>query len=83
MSLSKNEIPAYEVLSGAILTFAAVLLIFPGFLTDIFGFLLIFPLSRKLIFNKFEKKINSKKNIKNNYIDGEFEDIDNDNDRKV
>ncbi len=83
MSLSKNEIPAYEVLSGAILAFAAVLLIFPGFLTDIFGFLLIFPLSRKLIFNKFEKKINSKKNIKNNYIDGEFEDIDNDNDRKV
>ena len=59
------------------------LLIFPGFITDIIGFLLIFPLSRKLIFDKFVKKINKKKNKENNFIDGEFEDIDDDNDRKI
>lgn len=55
--LSKNETPAYEVISGAAIAFAALLLIIPGFATDILGFLLIFPLSRKLIFNKFSKKI--------------------------
>ena len=51
--LSKNETPAYEVISGAAIAFAALLLIIPGFATDIFGFLLIFPISRKFIFNKF------------------------------
>ena len=48
--LVKNELPAYEIISGAVITFAALLLIVPGFATDIFGFLLIFPITRKLIF---------------------------------
>ena len=81
--LRKNETPAYEVISGAAIAFAALLLIIPGFATDIFGFLLIFPLSRKLIFNKLLKKFNKKENKKNNYIDGDFEDIEDDNDRKI
>ena len=81
--LSKNETPAYEVISGAAIAFAALLLIIPGFATDILGFLLIFPLSRKLIFNKFSKKFSSKQKKKNNFIEGDFEDIDDDNDRKV
>ena len=81
--LSKNETPAYEVLSGAVIAFAAVLLIIPGFLTDILGFLLIFPVSRKFIFSKFKWKITSNENKKKNFIDGEFEDIEDDNDRKI
>ncbi len=81
--LNRNETPAYEVISGAAIAFAALLLIIPGFATDIFGFLLIFPISRKLIFEKFFKKIKSKKNKKNNFIDGEFEDIADDDDRKI
>ena len=82
IQLSKNETPTYEVISGAAIAFAALLLIIPGFLTDIFGFLLIFPLSRKFIFKKFSKKFSKKK--KNNFIDGEFEDIeDEDNDKKI
>ena len=83
IQLSKNETPAYEVLSGAAIAFAALLLIIPGFATDIIGFLLIFPLSRKFIFNLFSKKIKKKENNKNNFIDGEFEDIEDDNDRKI
>ena len=81
--LSKNETPAYEVISGAAIAFAALLLIIPGFATDIFGFLLIFPISRKFIFNKFTEKFKSKKNKRNNFIDGDFEDIEDDNDKKV
>ena len=81
--LSKNETPAYEVISGAAIAFAALLLIIPGFATDILGFLLIFPISRKLIFNKFTEKFKSKKNKKNNFIEGDFEDIEDDNDKKV
>ena len=81
--LSKNETPAYEVLSGAVIAIAALLLIIPGFVTDVMGFLLIFPLSRKFIFNIFGKRFN-KDNKKNNFIEGEFEDIDDDdNDRKI
>ena len=83
IQLSKNETPAYEALSGAAIAFAALLLIIPGFATDIMGFLLIFPLSRKFIFNLFSKKIKKKENNKNNFIDGEFEDIEDDNDRKI
>ena len=52
----KNELPAYEIVSGAAIAFAAVLLIIPGFATDILGFLLIFPISRKLIFGNLSKK---------------------------
>jgi len=81
--LSRNETPAYEVISGAVIAFAALLLIIPGFATDVVGFLLIFPLSRKFIFNLFSNKFPKKKREKNNFIDGEFEDIDDDNDRKI
>ena len=80
--LSKNETPTYEMISGAAIAFAAILLIIPGFATDIFGFLLIFPISRKFIFGKFVKKFNHKKE-KNNFIDGDFEDIEDDNDKKL
>ena len=80
--LSRNETPAYEVISGAAIAFAALLLIIPGFATDFFGFLLIFPISRKLIFNKFSKKINKKKE-RNNFIEGEFEDIEDHDDKKL
>ena len=80
--LSKNETPTYEMMSGAAIAFAALLLIIPGFATDIFGFLLIFPVSRKFIFGKFVKKFNHKKE-KNNFIDGDFEDIEDDNDKKL
>ena len=81
--LSKNETPAYEVISGAAIAFAALLLIIPGFATDILGFLMIFPLTRKFIFKKFSQKFRNKKTERNNFIDGEFEDIDDDNDRKI
>jgi len=81
--LSKNETPAYEVISGAAIAFAAFLLIIPGFATDFLGFLLIFPYSRKIIFKKFSKKFKPKENKKNNFIDGDFEDIEDDNDRKI
>ena len=81
--LSKNETPAYEVISGAAIAFAALLLIIPGFATDLVGFLLIFPFSRKLIFNKISKKFSKIKKEKNNFIDGEFEDIEDENDRKI
>ncbi len=81
--LNKNETPAYEVISGAAIAFAALLLIIPGFVTDALGFLLIFPPTRKLIFNRLAKKIKPKENKKNNFIDGDFEDIEDDNDRKI
>ena len=81
--LSKNQTPAYEVVSGAAIAFAALLLIIPGFVTDTLGFLLIFPVSRKFIFSKFTKKVKTKDNNKNNFIDGEFEDIEDDNDKKL
>ena len=74
--LSKQETPAYEVISGATIAFAALLLIIPGFATDVLGFFLIFPITRKIILSKFSKKFSPKKNKKNNFIDGEFEDID-------
>ena len=81
IQLSKNEQPAYEMISGAAIAFGALLLIIPGFATDILGFLIIFPPSRKLIFRKFIRKF-KKNNEKNNFIDGEFEDIEDENDRK-
>ena len=82
LQLSKNEAPAYEIISGAAIAFAAILLIIPGFATDFFGFLLIFPISRKFFFSKFAKKFNHKKE-KNNFIDGDFEDIEDENDKKL
>ena len=81
--LSKNETPGYEVISGAAIAFAALLLIIPGFATDALGFLLIFPLSRKIIFNKLSKKFKSNEKKNKNYIDGQFEDIEDDNEKKL
>ena len=82
--LSKNESPTYEVISGAAIAFAALLLIIPGFFTDVIGFLLIFPISRKFIFSKFSQKYKYKENLKKkDYIDGDFEDIEDDHDKKL
>ena len=79
--LVKNELPVYEIVSGATLAFAAFLLILPGFATDIFGILLIVPFTRKLILRKF---INKKKHSKNKeFIEGDYEDISDDNDKKI
>ena len=81
--LSKNEPPTYEMISGAAIAFAALLLIIPGFATDILGFLLIFPITRKIFFIKFTKKFKTTSTKKNNFIDGDFEDIDDENDKKL
>ena len=81
--LKRNETPTYEMLSGAAIAFAALLLIIPGFATDLLGFLLIFPLTRKLIFNSLFKKFNPVNKKNNNFIDGEYEDIDDNDDRKI
>ena len=83
IQLSKNESPTYEVISGAAIAFAALLLIIPGFFTDVLGFLLIFPITRKLIFNIFEKKFTYRKKQNENFVEGEYEDIENDDDRKI
>ena len=79
----KQETPAYEIISGAAIAFAALLLIIPGFATDIIGFLIIFPITRKLILGKVSSKIKKKEPDKNNFIDGEFEDIEDDDERKI
>ena len=81
--LIKNELPAYEIISGAAIAFASLLLILPGFATDVVGFLLIFPLTRKLIFGKVSSNFKKKQNERNQFIDGEFEDIEDDNDKKL
>ena len=81
--LIKNESPAYEIISGAAIAFAALLLIIPGFATDVIGFLLILPITRKLIFGKIFKNVEMKKETKKDYIDGDYEDIEDDNDRKI
>jgi UPF0716 protein FxsA len=84
--LSKNEMPTYEMISGAAIALAALLLIIPGFATDVIGFLIIFPITRRLIFIKFNNKLRSNKSKyeeKKDFIDGEFEDIENDDDRKI
>ena len=83
LQLSKNQSPTYEVISGAAIAFAALLLIIPGFATDLIGFILIFPFTRKIIFQKFSKKNNNEDNKKNDYIDADFEDIEDDHDRKI
>ena len=80
--LIKNEMPIYELISGATLAFAALLLIFPGFATDLVGILLVVPITRRLILGKFIKKKQYKKKETNNYIDGEYEDLGEDDDNK-
>tara|TARA_B100000941_G_scaffold196294_1_gene142323 strand:- start:328 stop:753 length:426 start_codon:yes stop_codon:yes gene_type:complete len=81
--LIKNEIPIYELVSGATLAFAALLLIFPGFATDLIGILLVIPITRRLILGIFIKKEKYKKKENNNYIDGEYEDLGEDDDKKI
>ncbi len=82
--LVKNELPAYELISGAAIAFAALLLIVPGFMTDIIGFLLLFPLTRKIIIKKFSFNKKYVKKNSSNYIDGEYEDIkENEDDKKL
>ncbi len=80
--LIKKELPIYEIVSGAALAFAALLLILPGFATDIFGLLIIFPLTRKLFLKNVSKSYSKKVKEKQDFIDGESEDIEGDNDRK-
>ena len=84
IQLSRQEPMGYEIFSGAGIAFAALLLIIPGFLTDLVGFLLIFPITRKFLYKKISKKFDNK-NVrqKNNFIDGEFEDIEDENDKKL
>tara|TARA_B100001142_G_C13969820_1_gene514394 strand:+ start:25 stop:450 length:426 start_codon:yes stop_codon:yes gene_type:complete len=79
----KNQTPAYEIISGAAIAFAAILLILPGFATDFFGFLLIFPITRKLIFGNLSNKFKRQETKKDNFIDGEYEEIDDNDDRKI
>ena len=83
--LYKNQMPLFELMSGAALAVAAILLILPGFATDILGFLIIFPLTRKLIFKLVTKKRKDKDEvyIKDDLIEGEFVDKDNENDKKL
>ncbi len=81
--LVKNEMPIYELMSGATLAIAAFLLILPGFATDVIGILLIIPLTRKIIIKRFVKNKTDKTVKKNNYIDGDYEDISDDNDKKI
>ena len=81
----KNEIPAYEIISGAAIAFAALLLIIPGFATDLIGFLLIFPITRRLLLKRISSKIKNPKtqDEKKNYIDGEFEEVEENDERKL
>ena len=84
VNMYQNKVPINEIISGTSIALAALLLIIPGFLTDLMGFLLIFPLTRKFLFRKISNKFNNR-NVKqkNNFIDGEFEDIEDDNDKKL
>jgi UPF0716 protein FxsA len=85
VQISKNIAPTYEMISGAAIAFAAVLLIIPGFATDILGFLIIFPITRNLFLKKFFYKFKKQESRteKNDFIDGKFEDIEDDNDKKI
>ena len=81
--LYKNQMPLFELISGAALAVAAFLLILPGFATDLLGFLIIFPLTRKIIFNLFAKNKKKEVYVKDDLIEGEYEDKDNENDKKL
>ena len=77
--LVKNELPLYEIISGAAIAFAALLLMLPGFATDIIGILLVFPVTRKIIFSKYSSNYLFKRKSKTNkkdYIEGEYEDVE-------
>ena len=75
--------PVYEIISGAALAFAALLLILPGFATDIIGLLIVFPPTRKLLLKRVSVKYKKPSTTKKDFINGEFEDIEDDNDRKI
>ena len=79
----KNQMPLFELVSGAALAVAAFLLILPGFATDLLGFLIIFPLTRKIFFQLLSKKTKSEVHTKDDLIEGEYEDKDNENDKKL
>ena len=81
--LYKNQMPLFELMSGAVLAVAAFLLILPGFATDLLGFLIIFPFTRKIIFNLFAKNKKNEVYVKDDLIEGEYEDKDNENDKKL
>ena len=83
--ISKNKAPTYEMIAGAAIALSALLLIIPGFATDVIGFLIIFPLSRNFLLEKFFSKFKNKEREaeKNSFIDGEFEDIEDENDKKL
>ena len=81
--LYKNQIPLFELMSGAALAFAALLLILPGFATDLLGFLLVFPFTRKIIFHLFAKNRKTEMSVKDDLIEGEYVDKDNENDKKL
>jgi len=83
VQLVKNEIPVYEIISGAAITFAALLLIIPGFATDVIGFLIIFPFSRKFILKILSSKFQIKKKTDEKLIDGEYEEIEKEDDKKL
>ena len=74
--MMRNELPIYEIVSGAALAFAALLLVIPEFATDLVGFFMIFPPTRKVIFYKFSKKYSKEKKLNEDFIEGESEDID-------
>ena len=79
----QNKLPAYEIISGAAIAFAAILLIIPGFATDLFGFLIIFPITRKLIFGNLSKKLKKREMNEKSFIDGEYEDLEDKDDKKI
>ena len=80
--LVKNEMPVYEIISGATLAFAALLLILPGFATDFIGILIVIPFTRRMILSRFVKN-RKKKSESKNYIEGEFEDLSDDDNKKL
>ncbi len=81
--LYKNQMPLFELMSGAALAVAALLLILPGFATDILGFLIIFPITRKIIFHLFAQNNKKEPHVKDDLIEGEYEDRDNEDDKKL
>ena len=81
--LYKNQMPLFELMSGAALAVAAFLLILPGFATDLLGFLIIFPFTRKIIFKLFAKNKKNEMYVKDDLIEGEYEDKDNENGKKL
>ena len=82
--ISKNKAPTYEMISGVAIAFAALLLIIPGFATDIFGFIILFPITRHFFLERFLRKFKKKEEAKkNNFIEGDFEDIEDEDDRKI